>query len=147
MFAAGTTDQSALRIVTDHSIGGIRLGETSAAIAKSYGPGQPHHHPTYRSYITGRQETDVEFDSRQRAIAVSSGSQALTLEGQKLEKGAAYWRARLKPQGWRFSRCHGVISADSPSGHTGISFKGSVVFAAVISSNGLSAVTTHCVGQ
>jgi hypothetical protein len=135
---------STIKVVTDRSIGGIHPGETSAAITRSYGTGSLHRHPTYRSYVIAHQEVDVEFGSRQRVLTVSSRSPELMLDGQKLENGYGYWRSRLAPQGWRFSRCRGVVSADSPSGHTGLAFKGHVVFAAVIASRGLSAITTQC---
>jgi hypothetical protein len=146
-FAARVDDRSAIKVLVDRSIGGIRPGETSAAIARNHGAGSLHRHPTYRSYVIAHQEIDVEFDPQQRVLTVSSRSPELRLDNQKLERGSRYWRARLAPQGWRFSRCHGVVSADSPSGHTGIAFKGHVVFAAVIASRGLSAITNGCAAR
>ena len=145
--AASPPQQPAVEIAIDRSVGGIHPGETLSAIAQSYGSEQRHQHPAYRSYFDGRQEIDVVLGADHRVLTVSSRSPTLTLQGLRLENGAAFWRARLQPRGWRFTRCRGAVFADSPSGHTGISFKGKVVFAAVISPHGLTAILTPCASQ
>ena len=111
-----------ITVVPDRSIAAIRLGESSTQVVNAYGRGRQSIHPATRTYAISGQQVVAQFDHHQHVNGITAQGPGLEIAGQRLTKGFAYWRDRLRPYGWSFSRCQGIGGAVSALTRTSIAF-------------------------
>lgn len=104
----------------DKSIARVTLGQTSTHINAIYGPGRSHVHPAFRVYDIAHQAVHAQFDHFEHAINLESTGPALTLDGQRLSRGWAYWQPRLAARGWHTKICPHTPYAISPGRRTSL---------------------------
>lgn len=109
-----------IAIRPDRAIARIRVGETSSEIGRTYGRGQVHIHPATRTYDIAHQDVLAQFDHYERATNLESTGDALSLYGQRLSRGWAYWQPRLAARGWHTFTCDGSHEAISPHRRTSL---------------------------
>lgn len=89
-------------------------------IGRTYGRGQVHIHPATRTYDIAHQDVLAQFDHYERATNLESTGDALSLYGQRLSRGWAYWQPRLAARGWHTFTCDGSHEAISPHRRTSL---------------------------
>ena len=113
-----------IAVHVDRGVGQIRLGELSAAIARTYGPGRLHIHPATRTYFIDDQNVEAQFSHDERAINITATGPELTLDGRRLTRGLGYWAPRLRARHWTVFTCSGQTAAVSPRGTTSLAWTG-----------------------